>query len=44
MADDLRLYFFECGILKSYTQFFKMNEGMNDSFEAPVPFFLITHP
>src|SRR5215207_512537 len=44
MADDLRLYFFECGHLKTYTQFIKMNEGMNDSFEAPVPFFLITHP
>ena len=44
MADDLRLYFFECGSLMTYTQFIKMNEGMNDSFEAPVPFFLITHP
>src|ERR687890_602499 len=44
MADDLRLYFFECGHLKTYTQFIKMNEGMNDSFEAPVPFFLITPP
>src|SRR5215217_745258 len=44
MADDLRLYFFECGSLMTYTQFIKMNEGMNDHFEAPVPFFLITHP
>jgi glyoxylase-like metal-dependent hydrolase (beta-lactamase superfamily II) len=44
MADDLRLYFFSCGSLKTYTQFIKMNEGMGEEYEVPVPFFLITHP
>ena len=44
MTDDLRIYFFECGTLKTYTQFIKMNEGMGEEFEVPVPFFLITHP
>lgn len=44
MADDLRLYFFECGTLKTYTQFIKMNQGMGEEYEVPVPFFLITHP
>ena len=44
MAQDLRLYFFECGSLKTYTQFIKMNEGMGEAYEIPVPFFLITHP
>ena len=44
MANDLRLYLFECGTLKTYMQFIKMDEGMNDPYEIPVPFFLITHP
>jgi N-acyl homoserine lactone hydrolase len=44
MANDLRLYFFSCGSLKTYTQFIKMNEGMGEEYEVPVPFFLITHP
>jgi N-acyl homoserine lactone hydrolase len=44
MASDLRLYFFECGSLRTYTQFIKMNEGMGEEYEVPVPFFLIMHP
>jgi N-acyl homoserine lactone hydrolase len=44
MADDLRLYFFTCGSLSTYTQMIKMNEGMNEEYTVPVPFFLITHP
>jgi len=44
MVQDLRLYFFECGTLKTYTQFINMNEGMGEWYEVPVPFFLITHP
>ncbi len=44
MADDLRLYFFTCGSLSTYTQMIKMNEGMNEEITVPVPFFLITHP
>lgn len=44
MAEDLRLYFFRCGTLRTYTQYIKMNEGMGEWYEVPVPFFLITHP
>lgn len=44
MADDLRLYFFECGSLKTQVQYMKMNQGLGDPYEVPVPFFLITHP
>ena len=44
MADDLRLYFFTCGSLKTQLQYIKMNEGLGDPYEVPVPFFLITHP
>src|SRR5918997_984126 len=42
--NDLRLYFFECGSLKTQVQFIKMNQGLGDPYEIPVPFFLITHP
>ncbi len=44
MAEDLRIYFFSCGDLKTYTQFIKMNMGMGEEYWVPVPFFLITHP
>ncbi|MBX6762284.1 MAG: N-acyl homoserine lactonase family protein [Rubrobacteraceae bacterium] len=44
MADDLRLYFLECGSLKTQVQYIKMNQGLGDPYEIPVPFFLITHP
>jgi N-acyl homoserine lactone hydrolase len=45
MADDeLRLYFFECGTLKTFVQFIRMNQGLGEPYEVPVPFFLITHP
>ena len=44
MADDLRLYFFTCGSLKTYTQYIKMNMGMGEEYEVPVPYYLITHP
>ena len=44
MADDLRLYFFQCGSLKTEVQYIKMNQGLGDPYEVPVPFFLIQHP
>jgi N-acyl homoserine lactone hydrolase len=44
VADDLRLYFFECGSLKTELQYIKMNQGLGDPYEIPVPFFLIVHP
>ena len=44
MAQDLKLYFLDGGTLKTYMQFIRMNEGMGEPYEIPVPYFLITHP
>jgi glyoxylase-like metal-dependent hydrolase (beta-lactamase superfamily II) len=43
MADDIRLYMFECGTLKCQEQNIKMN-APHGPYEIPVPWFLITHP
>ncbi len=34
----------ECGSLKIQVQYIKMNQGLGDPYEIPVPFFLIQHP
>jgi N-acyl homoserine lactone hydrolase len=44
MADDIRLYMFECGTLKCHVENIKMNQGLGDPFEIPVPWYLVTHP
>ena len=44
MADDVRLYMFECGTLKCHLENIKMNQGLGEEYEIPVPWFLITHP
>ena len=44
MADDIRLYMFECGTLKCHVENIKMNQGLGEPFEIPVPWYLITHP
>jgi N-acyl homoserine lactone hydrolase len=44
MPDDVRLYMFECGTLKCHVENIKMNQGLGDPYEIPVPWFLITHP
>ena len=38
-----KLYFFECGTLKSEKHLFTLNRGIGEAFEVPVPFFLIQH-
>lgn len=38
-----KLYFFECGTLKSEKHLFTMDRGVGEPFEVPVPFFLIQH-
>jgi glyoxylase-like metal-dependent hydrolase (beta-lactamase superfamily II) len=38
----MQLYFFECGVLKSYKWLFVANGG-DSNFDVPVPFFLIKH-
>lgn len=42
--NKVKLFFFECGSLKSQKQYFTLNKDIGVSFEVPVPFFLITHP
>lgn len=40
----MKLYFFECGILRSQKQFFTAGLGVGEEFNVQVPFFLIEHP
>jgi len=40
----VKLYMFECGILKSQKHLFTAGRGILEPFECPVPFFLIEHP
>src|SRR3954471_9205867 len=35
---------FESGTLKCHVENIKMNQGMGEEYEIPVPWFLITHP
>jgi N-acyl homoserine lactone hydrolase len=41
---DLRLYMFECGTLKCKLHNIKMNQGLNEPYEIPVPWYFIQHP
>ena len=41
---DLRLYMFQSGSLKCKLHNIKMNQGLNEPYEIPVPWFLIQHP
>lgn len=38
-----KLYFYECGTLKSQKHLFTLNKNIGEPFEVPVPFFLIQH-
>ena len=40
MADDVRLYMFECGTLKCHVENIKMNQGLGEPYEIPVPWYL----
>ena len=44
MADDIRLYMFQSGILKCLVQNIKIGQGLGEPYEIPVPWYLITHP
>ncbi len=44
MAEDLRLYCIDGGSLQTQVQLIKMNQGLGDPYEVPVPYFLIAHP
>lgn len=41
---DIKLYFMSTGTMQTKVQFIKMNQGMNDDYEIPIPFYLLTHP
>jgi hypothetical protein len=40
---DLRLYMFQSGTLKCKLHNIKMNQGLNEPYEIPVPWFFIQH-
>ncbi|MDR1685451.1 MAG: N-acyl homoserine lactonase family protein [Desulfovibrio sp.] len=40
----MKLYLFECGILRSYKHFFTFAVDVGKEFNVPVPFVLIDHP
>jgi N-acyl homoserine lactone hydrolase len=42
-ANGPRLHMFECGTLKCHVENIKMNQGLGDPYEIPVPWFLIEH-
>lgn len=41
---ELRLYMFECGTLRLKLHDIKMNQGLNELYRIPVPWFFIQHP
>jgi N-acyl homoserine lactone hydrolase len=41
---ELRLYMFECGTLRLKLHVIKMNQGLNELYRIPVPWFFIQHP
>lgn len=41
---ELRLYMFTAGTLRCKVHNIKMNQGLGEPYEIPVPWFLITHP
>jgi N-acyl homoserine lactone hydrolase len=40
---DLRLYLFECGTIRLKLHDIKMNQGLNELYRIPVPWFFIQH-
>ncbi len=40
----LRLYMFECGTIRLKLHDIKMNQGLNELYRIPVPWFFIQHP
>jgi N-acyl homoserine lactone hydrolase len=44
VADDIRLYMFQSGILKTFLHSIKLGQGLGEPYDIPVPWYLITHP
>ncbi|MGZ4197316.1 MAG: AttM family quorum-quenching N-acyl homoserine lactonase [Solirubrobacteraceae bacterium] len=43
-AKGVKLHMFECGTLKCHVENIKMNQGLGEEYEIPVPWFLVEHP
>ena len=41
---NIRLYMLAAGTLRCKVHNIKLNQGLNEPYEIPVPWFLITHP
>lgn len=44
MSQEIRLYMLQTGVLKTKLHNIKMNQGLNEDYDIPVPWYLITHP
>jgi N-acyl homoserine lactone hydrolase len=44
LPDDMKLHMFECGTLQCHVENIKMNQGLGDPYEIPVPWYVIEHP
>lgn len=40
----MKLYMFQCGIIRTLKHLITMGRGLGEPFDVPVPFFLIVHP
>jgi N-acyl homoserine lactone hydrolase len=40
----MKLHMFECGTLQCHVENIKMNQGLGDKYEIPVPWYVIEHP
>ena len=44
MMSDIRLFMFQSGTQHCKYQHIRMNQGVGENYEIPVPWFLLTHP
>jgi len=44
VPEGVRLHMFECGTLKCHLENIKMNQGLGEEYEIPVPWFVVEHP
>jgi glyoxylase-like metal-dependent hydrolase (beta-lactamase superfamily II) len=44
VPEGVKLHMFECGTLKCHLENIKMNQGLGEEYEIPVPWYLVEHP
>ncbi len=44
IPEGVKLHMFECGTLKCHVENIKMNQGLGEEYEVPVPWYLVEHP